>query len=221
MKKVKLLCLFVLLFTVFAATAQRTVNDASFRYDISIESASGATVSKAFEGAFLQVFIKGSLSRTEMTTTQGIESAIHDTKTGKGTILKEYSGQKLMITLTKEDWLHKNQLFQALKFSLEPEEKIINGFSTKKAAAIQPNGESFIVYYAPDIILGNKQYGNSFPGLAGLPVQYEVKSGDLKFVYTLKNISYDIVTATKFEIPKSGFRIMTYDENQQLKKREN
>ncbi|MEI2750579.1 MAG: hypothetical protein V9E88_17710 [Ferruginibacter sp.] len=80
------------------------------------------------------------------------------------------------------------------------------------------SGESLSVYFAPGIVLNNRQYNNAFTNLEGLPVQYEVKSGNMKFIYTLKSISYESVAAAKFELPKSGYRIMSYEENLQLRK---
>lgn len=200
------------------AVAQKGVTDASFKYDIAIESAGDAPVAKSFEGASLQVFVRGGLSRTDMVSGLGTETTFYDTKTGKGTILKEYSGQKLMITLTKENWLHKNRLFQNLKFTTGDVTKTINGFACKKATASIHDGEQFVVYYSTDITLANTQYNNAFAGLAGLPVQYEIKSGNLRFTYTLKSISYDVVPTAKFELPRTGYRTMSYEETQQLKK---
>ena len=69
-----------------------------------------------------------------------------------------------------------------------------------------------------DVKLANKDYNNAFAQLPGIPVQYEWESGKLKFTYTLSGINYENIPANKFDIPKSGFRVMTYDESQQLKK---
>jgi len=33
-----------------------------------------------------------------------------------------------------------------------------------------------------------------------------------KYIYSLINIDYDIVTSNKFELPKSGYRIISYEE---------
>ena len=196
------------------ADAQKPVNEVTCKYDISISSAGNDPLAKSFEGASLQLFIKGNQSRTEMKSGLGTESAIYDAKSGKGFILKEYSGQKLMITLTKENWLQKNQYFQNMIFKTLAEEKKVGNFDCKKAIATLAGGESFIVYYTPDIILNNKQYNNAFGNLPGLPVQYEIQSGKLTFIYTLKSVSFDLVPSATFEIFKSGFRVMSYQENQ-------
>jgi len=81
-----------------------------------------------------------------------------------------------------------------------------------------PDGKLFTVYFDPSVTLSNKNYNNAFSTLNGLPVQYEIQSGDLTFKYSLKNLNSEIVPAIKFEAPKTGYRLMTYEENQQLKK---
>lgn len=199
--------------------AQKTVSEATLSYNISIESINDKpSLSKSLDGALLSLYIKGTDSRSDMVSSLGTESNLYDTKTGKGYILKEYSGQKLMIILNKENWTQKNQYFQNMKFSIDNTEQVISGFKCKKATAAIEGGKTFIVYYTADIATANKEYNNAFKNLPGIPVQYETESGKLKFKYTLTGISYDNIPDNKFVIPKSGFRVMTYDENQQLKK---
>ncbi len=211
---------FVLSFLFVTGTfAQNAVNEATFSYNISIESVNNKPeLSKSMEGATVTVYVKGNQSRTDMVSSMGTESNAYDAKSGNGFILKEYSGQKLMITLTKENWKQKNLYFQNMKFNLENTEQEIAGFKCKRATAQLQDGKTFIVYYTPGVIITNKTYNNAFAQLPGTPVQYELESGKLKFKYTLQRISYEPVPSAKFEIPKTGYRVMTYEENQQLKK---
>ena len=215
---------FTFLFLLFGnfingALAQKNISEATLSYNISIESLNDKpSLSKSLEGAALNIFIKGSESRSDMINSLGTESNLYDSKTGKGYILKEYSGQKLMITLTKDNWLSKNQYFQSMKFSIDNTVQDIAGFKCKKATASIDGGQIFIVYFSMEVNTTNNDYNNAFKNLPGVPVQYEVESGKLKFKYTLKNIGYDNIPDNKFDIPKAGFRVMTYEENQQLKR---
>lgn len=200
------------------AVAQKQVNEVTLNYKISIESSGKTQVGSNLDGASYTVYIKGGESRSEMLSSLGAESNLYDSKSGKGFILKEYSGQKLMITLTRDNWAQKNQYFQSMNFTIDNVEQTIAGFKCKKATAKTNDGKTVVVYYMPDITTANKDYNNAFKQLPGIPVQYELESGKLKFTYTLTGISYDPVSESKFDVPKSGFRVMTYDENQQLKK---
>ncbi len=197
--------------------AQKQLSEGSFTYNIAIESSGSESVSGNLNGAKLTVYLKPSLSRSEMNSSLGTETTVYDNKLGKGFILREYSGQKLMITATKENWTQKNQWSDNLKFNIDNTTTVIGGYNCKKATATS-DGKNFEIYFTPDITLANKQYNNSFDQLPGLPVQYQIKSGNLTFKYTLSGVSYDPVPAAKFEVPKTGFRVMTYEESQQLKK---
>jgi GLPGLI family protein len=202
--------------------AQKIVNEATFNYNITIESVNDKTaLSKSLQGASLTVYLKAGQSRSDMVSALGTESDYFDAKSGKGTILKQYSGQKLMITLTADNWNQKNSVNQAMKFTIESGEQEIAGFKCKKATGQSADGKTVVIFFSPDVVLANKKYDNAFPQLPGLPVQYELQSGQLKFKYTLSNINYEPVAAAKFEIPKTGYRVMTYQENQQLRKGEN
>jgi GLPGLI family protein len=198
---------------------QRTLSEGTLQYDISIISAKNeAPLSNALNGANLTIYLKPSLSRTEMRSTLGTETTVYDNRAGNGFILKEYSGQKLMITMNAANWAEKNKLYENLNFTITEEETIINEYKCKKAIATLPDGKTFTVFYNPDIIITNKKFNNSFAQLPGLPVQYELQSGNLNFKYLLSKISYEVVGQSKFEAPRNGYRVMTYAENQQLKK---
>ncbi len=200
--------------------AQKVITDGTLKYSISIESANGEKqVAGSLNGATLSIFLTKDKSRSEMVSTPGTETTVFDNKVGKGFILKEYSGQKLMITITGDNWLQKNQINSALKFETQEGSTNINGYACKKAIAKSDNGKVYIVYFDPLITIANKTYNNAFSQLAGLPVQYELSSGNLVFKYTLINIVTELTTV-KFDAPKNGFRVMTYEENQQLKKGE-
>ena len=74
------------------------------------------------------------------------------------------------------------------------------------------DGSAFTVYYTTDVNVTNKDYDYQFKTLPGLAVQYEMQTGKMKFKFTLAKINYSIVPASKFEIPKSGYRVLTYEE---------
>jgi hypothetical protein len=49
-------------------------------------------------------------------------------------------------------------------------------------------------------------------------MEYETSFGGLKVTYTVSKVSFSIVPASKFELPKSGFRVMTYEESKAVGK---
>jgi GLPGLI family protein len=204
---------FLFIFLSTSVTAQKTFTDGTLVYNMSVETGSGQPkMADMLDGATTTIYLKGNDSRSELVSSLGREATIYDAATGKGVILKDYSGQKLMITLTPQNWQENNKKYEGITFTNTGETANIAGFNCKKAIAKLKNGTTFTVFYTTDVIPANKSYDAQFTTLPGLPVQYEMQSGKMKFKFTLASISYNSVPASKFEIPKSGYRVLTYEE---------
>ncbi|UEG48516.1 hypothetical protein LK994_07690 [Ferruginibacter lapsinanis] len=218
MKTIKMFGLAIMLLSGVSAFAQKVLSEGTITYNIVIQTNNKEPqMADALDGATSIVYLKGGLSRTSMTSALGVESTIHNTQTGNQTIaviLKEYSGQKLMITLTKADWDLKNKKYEGAVFETTGETATIAGYNCLKAIAKLKDGTSFTVYYTTDINLINKEYDQTFKNLPGLAMQYEYESGKLKFKYTVAKIDFNPLSTSIFEFPKSGYRVMTYQENQ-------
>ncbi len=202
----------------FSVSAQKVITEGSLVYNMSIQTGSKEpNMADMLDGATTTVYIKGNQTRNEMVSGLGSESTIHDSKSATGVILKDYSGQKLMITLTKDDWEKKNKKYEGITYEITNETAAIAGYNCKKAIAKLKDGTSFIVYYSPDIKVANSEYDYPFKTLPGLAMQYEWQSGKTIFKYTLSKISLDPVASSKFDIPKSGYRVLSFEETQKSK----
>ena len=219
MKKIRAISLILGLMTgSINVFAQKTVAEGTIVYDMAIQN--GNTVlqkGSAATNATTTVYVKGNNSRTDMVSALGNETTIHNAKSGNAVILKEFSGQKLMIKLTRENWEAKNKAYTGVSFVFTNEEKSIAGYNCKKAIAKMADGKTFVVYYTADIVVANKEYDPTFENLPGVAMEYEIVTGKMKFKYTVSKISFDPVLVAKFDFPTSGYRVMTYEENQQLK----
>lgn len=212
MKKYYLL-LSILCSGFLAAKAQKTFSEGTLVYNMSVETGSGQPkMADMFDGATTTVFLKGNLSRVELVSGLGKEATIHNSKNGTAVILKDYSGQKLMITLTSADWETNNNKYKGITFENTGESAVISGYKCQKAIAKLSNGTTFTVYYTPEVKVANISYDPQFTSLPGLAVQYEMISGKMQFKFTLAKINFENVPATRFEIPTSGYRVMTYKE---------
>ena len=217
----KIIFILLISLTGTGAIAQRQFTEGVLVYNITIQSTNNeAPVSHPLNGAVLTQYISLNQSRSEMKSALGTEYTVYNNRSNKGFILKDYSGQKLMITMDGNNWLQKNQYYSNLKFNISDEYINIGEYRCKKATAETRDGKNFIVYFTPDIDIANTNYNNAFSQLPGLPVQYTLQSGNISFQYTIAGIQYEAVPAGKYEMPKSGYRVMTYEENQQLKKGE-
>ncbi len=208
----------VFCFFAISAFAQKKVSELTLVYDTEITTGSkDPKLADAFDGATTSIYIKGPQSRSEMVSALFTSTTIHDSKSGTAVVLREVSGQKLLIRLTAEDWVDKNKRYQGIKFTDTDETKVIAGYTTTKAIATLPDGSTFTVYYTKDLIPENREYEYQFRSLAGLPLEYEMNQGNLKIKYTVSQINLNPVPASKFDVPKSGYREMTYQESKKMK----
>src|SRR5687768_14863824 len=191
----------IFFFSAFTLKAQKIISEATLVYNISIQTGSNEPkMADMLDGATTTIYIKGNQSRSELVSGLGSEITIYDSRKGSGVILKDYSGQKLMITLTKEDWEKKNSKYEGVTFETTSETLEIAGYNCKKAIAKLKDGSSFVVYYTPDLEIADKDYDSQFKSLPGLALQYEWQSGKMKFKYTLSKINFDTVPVSRFDI---------------------
>ena len=184
---------------------QKTISEGSLMYDILIQSKSeGTKVSSALNGAKTTVYLKGGLSRTDMTSTLGTETTIYNAKMGNAVILQEYSGQKLMITLTKENWESMNKKFDGINFVNIADTKTIEGYNCKRAIAKLNDGSTISVYYTPDLISMNKEYNQAFKNLPGFPMEYELETAKRILKYHISKIDFSPLPVSNFDFPQSG-----------------
>ena len=208
--------IFIFCFSFFSAThlfAQKTLSEGTLVYNMTVETGPGEPkMADMLDGATTIIYLKGAKSRSELVSSLGREATIYDASKGTGVILKDYSGQKLMITLDAANWKENNKKYDGIVFENTGESATIDGFKCTKAIAKLKNGTSFTVFYTNDVTLNNKSYDAQFKTLPGLPVQYEMQSGKMKLKFTLAKIDYNPVSSSMFEIPKSDYRVLTYDE---------
>jgi hypothetical protein len=162
------------------------------------------------------VFINGNMSRTEINSSLSSFTAIHDATTNTGALMRELSGQKLLIPMKAEDWRDRNKRYEGISYTNLPETKTIAGYKCVRATALTNDGLRISVYYTKELIPDNKDYDPEFKGLDGLPLEYEIQKANVTIHYVLNSISMNPVPASKFDIPKSGWRVMTYEESRKL-----
>jgi len=214
-KKILLVSVTLLLATI--TEAQKKVSELMLVYETSITTGdSQPKLADAFDGATTTIYIKGNMSRSEMSSALASFTSIHDSRTGTAVILQEISGQKLLIRMTAENWKEKNRRYENISFVSTNETKTIAGYKCIKATANMKDGSVFTVYYTKEIIPENAGYSAEFSNLDGLPLEYELTQGSLKIKYTVSKINMNPVPASKFDIPKSGYRELTYEESRKL-----
>lgn len=194
--------------------AQKRLTEATISYDIVINTNDAAPKAADFlDGATSVIYLKGASSRSEMVSSLGMQSTIVDGKTGNVTVLKEYGEQKFMINMTPAEWKESNRKYEGVTFTYEDDYKTIQGYKCQKATGKLSDGSTFVVYFTKDLMPMNKDFQYLNRNLPGLAMQYEASLGKMKVMYTVSSINFDPVPQAKFDLPKSGFRVMTYQES--------
>ena len=212
--KTKLAFLIALLITGSSLLAQKKFSEGTINYDIVINTGTEKPQAADFlDGATSTVYLKGNKSRTEMVSSLGTQATVIDGSKNTIVVLKEYGDQRYLIELTPADWKDANKRYEGVSFSFLDETKTILGYTCKKAVGKLTDGTTFSVWYAPDLVPENREFQSANKSLPGLAMEYEASMGKLNVTYTVSKISLSPVPASKFDLPKSGYRIMTYAES--------
>jgi GLPGLI family protein len=194
--------------------AQRRLTEATISYDIVINTTNKTPqAADLLDGATSVVYLKSNSSRSDMISSLGTQATIVDGKTGNVTVLKEYGEQKYMITMTRENWKESNKKYEGITFTYVEEYKTISGYNCQKAIGTLTDGSTFNVYFTRDLVPVNKDFQYLNKNLPGLAMQYEATLGNMLVTYTVSSINFNPVQQSKFDLPKSGFRVMTYEES--------
>lgn len=194
--------------------AQRRLTEATISYDIVINTTNEKPqAADLLDGATSVVYLKSNSSRSDMISSLGTQATIVDGKTGNVTVLKEYGEQKYMITMTRENWKESNKKYEGITFAYVEEYKTIAGYNCQKAIGTLTDGSTFIVYFTRDLVPVNKDFQYLNKNLPGLAMQYEATLGNMLVTYTVSSINLNPVQQSKFDLPKSGYRVMTYEES--------
>jgi GLPGLI family protein len=214
MKKNSVLIIFSILFFANSILAQKRIAEGTISYDIVINTGEkNPSITTMFDGATSIVYLKGYQTRFERVSSLGVESTIVDGKTGKVNVLKEYGDQKYMITMTPENWKDANKKYEGIVFKYVEEYKDIAGYKCQKAIGTMKDSSTINVFFTRELVANNRDFEYAYKLLPGLAMEYETSIGDLKVTYTVSKVNFSIVPAAKFELPKTGFRVMTYEES--------
>ncbi len=141
-----LFCLVLLFCLAISASAQRRISEMTLVYDAVVSTGSAdPKLADAFDGATTTVYLSGPMSRSEMVSALFTSTTIHDAKSGSAVVLREVSGQKLLIRLTPQDWADKNKRYQGITFTNTDETKVIATYTCTKAIAKTADGSTFTV----------------------------------------------------------------------------
>ena len=115
--------------------------------------------------------------------------------------------------MTPDNWKQSNKKYEGINFTYFNEYKTIQGYNCQKAVGRLSDSTTFTVYFTRELMPVNKDFQYLNRSLPGLAMQYEASLGKMMVTYTVASINFDPIPQTKFDLPKSGYRVMTYEES--------
>jgi len=156
------------------------------------------------------LYIRGVKSRSELHTPNFVQAIIYDSKTDSSVVLRELGNTKYISFLSGESRRQKNLKYEGMKFNQTDEKKTILGYECQKVVTTLADGTSYNVYFTPSIVPSARGYEYQFKDLPGLVLEYEaiLEKGNTKVTFTASNIDFTPVPVAKFDIPKTGYRLL-------------
>ncbi len=210
----KLILSFILSVTVFQVLyTQKIISEARVEYTIKVSVGEGSAISEkditgAFGGALQVVWFKGNMVKTEFTSANRSQHTIFNAGTGEAVVYREAGSERYMWNLDATQWKTAHKKYAGAMVTELSETKEIAGFLCKKAYIQLSDSTLISVYFNAQLQPIAKGYDPMFEKLAGFPVMYEWVIGGTLVSYTLSSIQNIPVSASRFESPKSGYKII-------------
>lgn len=157
------------------------------------------------------VYVSGAFAREDKPFGDGMQSVIIDTNKDYRMMLISMNGKKARVDMGKEYYAKMDATYGKDSITYIDEEKIIAGFTCKKAIAKNyRTGEESTIYYTTEIpYWGDKTYD----GLKGFPLYYKASTGDMEFTVEAKKVETKELPESTFT-QTDGYEKVTMDELQ-------
>lgn len=206
-----MISLFCALFFPPSYSQIRVISDCTIIYTISTEMGSAdKELTDALKSSIKTVYIRGNDSRTDLVSPSFTQSLFFDKTTGSAVILREFGNNKFMTQMNNSKWMAENKKYEDMTVSLSSTEtKSILGFICKKGMLQLKDGNSINVFYSTEMVPSVKEFEYQFKNIPGIVLEFESQEADGKKIkYLATKITFAPVPASKFDIPKSGYRLL-------------
>jgi hypothetical protein len=210
MKKI-ILFLTIALFSILQLNAQKIFSEGVIKYDVFINNHINP------EGTYIITFKSGFIKRA-LTMKNGFNNVIiYNQKTSKTISFNPNDETKYALEITEDELKEKNSRYQKAIFKSIDQTKKIAGYQCDGSIVTYENKDEVQLYATSELISQNETFNNLFPGLKGIPLEYETIStatSRMKFIANL--IEVKVIDSKVFIIPEN-YKIITKKELSQLK----
>ncbi|AYD47615.1 hypothetical protein D6B99_08350 [Arachidicoccus soli] len=204
-----LLCLVL---TSFCGFGQKIIGDCTIVYGLKAESKN--IDAGALKHASKIFYVRGGMSLTEIRFDDFLQSTIYNKNGDKVYVLSELNDNKYMSVLSIPQWKEQFENYKDLKLEMRGEKKNILGYTCNKAVATLNDGTQINLFYTTALKTTAPENPYEFNNINGLVLEYQALiKNKYKVTYTATHIDFDPVPASKFIIPKEGYRLLDNSMN--------
>jgi len=204
MKKVTFIILVIFPFADLNAQQPKIIGDCTISYLLSRSDNTDKN-----NTAYSTVYIKGKEVRVDFINNSFNQTIFYNGNLGNATILKTVGQSKYIANYTAEEWQKENEVYKDVTVSFTNNTKKILDYDCKEAVITLKTGKSYTAYFTPKLTPTVKANPFANENIPGLILEYELLTEEKdKIFYTANSINFNPVPAMKFEIPKSGYRII-------------
>lgn len=191
--------------------AQKIFSEGLIKYDVYQNNESKPS------GIYV-VTIKGGNIKRELAMKNGFNNiSIFHFKTGISYTLSLDDNNKYALELKPEEVKLKNKKFENAAITPENNTKKICGYNTVSAKVEYQDKDIVNIFFTKELTPQNESFNTQFPGLVGIPLEYEVKgNGGMKMKFIAAMVETKVVDSQIFDIP-SDYKIVSKEELEKMK----
>lgn len=161
-----------------------------------------------------EMWFKGDQLRMKMPMGMGIESEVLVVKK-ESYLLMDIMGNKMAMKSSSDESTRRKSNLGSLKLkSLTEEERIIAGFTCKRANMVNSkDGTETTVWYTEQLAAGGSWYFQ-MEGLNGFPLEFSIDLNGMEVRMKAREVKLESPSESLFQLP-SGYKVMTQQEMMQ------
>jgi GLPGLI family protein len=203
MKRVIFIVFIIFLFVNVNAQQPKIIGDCTLSYLLSRSDKTNQAAASS------TVYIKGKDVRVDFINNSFSQTIFYNGNLGNATILKTVGQSKYIANYTAAEWQKENEVYKDATVSFTNNTKKILDYECKEAVITLKNGKSYSAYFTPRLVPTVKANPFANENIPGLILEYELLTDEKdKIFYSANSMNFNPVPAVKFEIPKSGYRII-------------
>ncbi|HVB02121.1 MAG TPA: hypothetical protein VNE41_00240 [Chitinophagaceae bacterium] len=198
--------------------AQRIFSEGMILYDVRVDEPlnlrNQGTVQ--FSGSKMELMVNSKMSRTDLIVGAIDRVVIRNAADTTAVAMIDRGPEKYLMRLTPAMVKNELAVYAGMKFQDGHTQRKIAGYNCLKAVGKTRAGNTVTVFYTPDLVPGNPDYFPEFVGLKGVPLEFRTRIGGLKMIMTASQVNLTPQPASEFDIPTSGYKIISEEELQDM-----